>query len=133
MATTGILNGTLVAIYVGSAKVDLQLQADLKLTMAPRESRTKDTGSFVNRFDGIRDFEISGESEYATDATYGFAQLFAAWLSGTELTVAYKTGVSGDPILTGKAYVTELSASAGVEENARISYTLTGNGKLTKS
>jgi hypothetical protein len=133
MATEGIINGTLLAIYVGAAKVDLQLQADLKLTMAPRESRTKDTGSFVKRFDGIRDFEISGESEYANNATYGFSQLFTAWLNGTELTVAYKTGAGGDPVLSGKAYVTELSASAGVEENARISYTLTGNGKLSKT
>jgi hypothetical protein len=133
MATTNILNGTLLAIYVGGVKIDLQLQADLKLTMTPRESRTKDSSSYANIFEGIRDFEITGESEVAANATYGMTQLFTAFTAGTELTIAFKTGVSGDMILTGKAYVSELSSTAGVEENARFSYTFTGNGGLTKS
>jgi hypothetical protein len=133
MPTLKVLNGTILAFYVGGVKIDLQLQADLKLTMSPRESRTKDTASFAEIFEGIRDWEMSGEAEVATNATYGLSQLFTAYLAGTSLSVAFKTGVSGDMILTGSCYIMDLGCTAGVEENAKFSYTLTGNGALVKS
>jgi len=133
MATTGLINGTLLAVYIGAAKIDLQTSAELKLTMTPRESRTKDSTAYASRFDGIRDWEISSEIEIAADATYGITQLMAAWLADTKLSIAFKTCVSGDMILGGDAYIQEISQSAGVEENATASITFTGDGELSKT
>lgn len=132
MATAGIVNGTIQHITIGGVKIDLQLSAELKISMTPRESRTKDSGSFATRFAGIKDAEISGEAEIASDATYGIVQLFDAWLAGTALTIAFK-GASGDAVYTGSGYVMELGGSAGVEENAKLSYTFAINGAITAS
>lgn len=132
MATTGLVNGTIQHITIGGVKIDLQLSAEMKISMTPRESRTKDSGSFAERFSGIKDVEISGEAEIANDATYGIVQLFDAWLAGTKLTIAFK-GNSGDAIYTVSGYVQELGGSAGVEENAKLSYTFAGDGGITIS
>lgn len=132
MATTNVVNGTIQHITIGGVKIDLQLSAEMKISMTPRESRTKDSGSFAVRFSGIKDVELSGEAEIATDATYGYVQLFDAWLAGTKLTIAFK-GASGDAVYTVSGYVQELGQSAGVEENAKLTYTFAGDGGITIS
>ncbi len=133
MASTGIINATIVAIKVGATKINNALSAELNITMEPRESLNKDSGGWRARFSGAKSWEMSGEAEFAPDATYGLEELFDALLAGTSLTMLFTTDVTGDTQFGGSAVITNLTKSAGVEENVQISYTFAGNGAIAKT
>ena len=133
MATTGTVNGTILAIYVGSTKIDTQLDASLSISHEPRTGINKDSGGWEETRPGKKSWEMSGESEFAYDATEGFDQLFDALIAGTEVTLKFSTEVTGDTAYSGAAQITKLESSAGVEEDVKYSYSFKGNGAITKS
>lgn len=133
MASTGIINATLLAIYVGATKIDVQSSASLSLTQSPRKSLNKDSGGWEANYAGAKSWEISGDAEFKIDATEGFSQLFTAYIAGTAVTVKLSTAVSGDKEYTGSAQISKLEMSGGVEENGSISYSFTGSGALAEA
>jgi len=130
MASTGIINATLLAVYVGAVKIDVQTSASLLITQSPRKSLNKDSAGWEANYSGAKSWELSGDAEYKADATEGFSELFAAMIAGTEVTVKLSTAVSGDKEYSGTAQITKLDMSGGVEENGSISYSFTGSGAL---
>lgn len=133
MATTGTLNGTILAIYVGGTKIDKQLSADINISHDPRTGINKDSAGWEETRSGKKAWEVSGESEMALDATEGFSELFNALISGTEVSLEFSTEVSGDKYYYGNAQITKLDASAGVEEDVKFSYAFKGNGVLREA
>jgi len=133
MASSGIINATIVAIRIGGTKITNQLSAELNITMEPRESLNKDSNGWRARFSGAKSWEMSGEAEFAPDAAEGFEELFDAFLDGTEVTLLFTTSVSGDKQFGGAAVITNLTQSAGVEENVNMSYSFAGNGAIAKT
>lgn len=133
MATTGTVNATILAIYIGAVKMDVQLNADLSLSHDPRVSINKDSAGWEGTRSGKKSWEMSGEAEMQYDATQGMEELFDALIAGTELTLQFSTEVSGDTRLSGVAQVTKLDISAGVEEDVNFSYAFKGNGALAKT
>jgi len=133
MATTGTVNGTIQAIYVGSVKIDVQLSADLSISHDPRTSINKDSAGWEETRSGKKSWEMSGESEFQFDATEGFSELFAAMIAGTEVTVMFSSEVVADKKWSGVAQITKLDLSAGVEEDVKFSYAFKGNGALTEA
>lgn len=133
MASTGIINATILAITVGGTKIDVQLSADLSISKDPRTSINKDSGGWEETYGGKKSWEMSGEAEYKPDATEGYSELFAAFIADTEVTLDYTTAVSGDSHYTGVAQVTKLDLSGGVEENGKMSYSFKGNGAIAEA
>jgi predicted secreted protein len=133
MATTGTINATLLAIWVGAVKMDVQLNCDLSISHDPRVSINKDSAGWEGTRSGKKSWEMSGESEMQYDATQGMEELFDALIAGTELTLQFSTEVTGDVRLSGVAQVTKLDISAGVEEDVNFSYAFKGNGAIAKT
>jgi len=133
MASTGIINATLLAIYVGSTKIDVQTSASLSLSQSTRKSLNKDSAGWESNFAGAKSWELSGDAEFEIDATEGYSALFAALIAGTQVAVKISTAVTGDKEYSGAAQITKLDMSAGVEENATISYSFTGSGALAEA
>lgn len=133
MATLGTVNGTILAIYIGSVKMDVQLSADISISHDPRTSINKDSAGWEGARSGKKSWEASGEAELQLDATQGMEELFDAMIAGTELTILFSTEVTGDTYFTGAAQVTKLDISAGVEEDVKYSYAFKGNGALAKA
>lgn len=125
------INATILAIKFGGTKITHQLQAEFKCSMQMRESLTKDNTGYKAKFPGPRDWEMSGEAEFAYDAAKGFDDLFDAL--GTEVEVIFTTSITGTTQYTGNVMITELSVSAGVEETSKYSYTFQGSGAVAKS
>jgi predicted secreted protein len=130
MASTGVINGTLLAIYVGAVKIDVQKSCTVSMSHDVRTYINKDSAGWENAAAGKKSWEMSGEADFKIDATYGLSQLFTAYVSGTEVALKFQTAVSGDGYLYGNAQVSKLDWSAGTEETGTMSYAFKGNGIL---
>lgn len=133
MATTGVINGTIIAITIGGTKITNQLSASLSVTHDVRTWINKDSAGWEASGAGKKGWEMSGEANLALDAAYGMDDLYDAMIAGTEVSIDWTTGVSGDYHFSGTAQVTKLESAPGVEETTNYSYGFKGNGALTKA
>lgn len=133
MATSGIVNGTLIALYVGGTKIANLISNDLDLTMSTRETTHKDTSGWKTILGSTMSWTCSAEGMFAEDATYGFDDLFAVFTARAAVTVMTSSQVTGDKKYSGSALLTGLSRSHGYEENAQFSCTFEGTGALTEA
>jgi hypothetical protein len=112
MATTGIMNGTLLGVYVGSTLIAHATEGSISLSMDTRDA-------------------TSVSALYAEDAAYGVDDLMTAWSGRSQLTIKFSTEVSGDHYWSAAAYVTSLEVSSGMEDNVTYSATFELTGAIT--
>lgn len=133
MATTGIMNGTLLGVYVGSTLVAHATEGSISLSMDTRDATTKDSSGYRDLLEGTRSGSISVSALYADDATYGVNSLMTAFSNRSTLTVKFSTEVSGDDYWSATCYLTSLEVSAATEDNATYSATFEISGSVTFS
>lgn len=133
MATTGIMNGTLLGVYVGSTLVAHATEGSISLSMDTRDATTKDSSGYRDLLEGTRSGSISVSALYAGDATYGVTDLMTAFSNRTTLTVKFSTEVSGDDYWSATCYLTSLEVSAATEDNATYSASFEISGAVTFS
>ena len=145
MATSGVVNGTKVRIYVdlsafgGSTYVALgtSLDATYNISHSPRETTNQDSGGWASFLEGKRSGTIDFNALYAEDSAQNFEDWFAAVLSNTirgGCGVKFGTSTTGDAIYTSSGYITSISyASGGVEANATFSGSIQLSGLPTKA
>jgi len=130
MATTGIVNGTLINIYVGGTKVACATSGSISRTMSVRDATCKDSAGTSESLEGLMEWSLEGEGMFAFDAGYGIVDLNAVLQARTAVEVRFSTEVSSDEYWGGSAFLTDLSADSGVEESMTYSYSFTGTGPL---
>ena len=133
MATTGIVNGTAIAIYVGGTKVANLISNDFNLSMATRETTNKDTSGWETSLGGLKSWECTAEGMFAEDASYGYNDLYAVFIAGTAVTIMTSSQVSGDNKYTGQALLTKLDRAHGLEDNTTFTCSFKGTGAPTKA
>ena len=131
MATTGIMNGTLLGVYVGSTLIAHATEGSISLSMDTRDATTKDSSATRDLLEATKSGTISVSALYAEDATYGVDDLMTAWSARTTLTVKFSTEVTGDHYWEASAYVTSLEVNAGMEDNVSYSATFELSGAIT--
>lgn len=131
MATTGIMNGTLLGVYFGSTLLAHSTECSISLGMDPRDITTKDSGGDQEIAPGLRNASISFSALHAEDAAYGVSDLMTLYNAGTSVAVKFSTEVSGDGYFSGTALITSLEISAGMEDNVSYSGTLQISGGVT--
>lgn len=131
MATAGIMNGTLLGVYVGSTLVAHATEGSISLSMDTRDVTTKDSSGMRELLEGTKSGSISVSALYAEDAAYGVEELMTAWANRTALTVKFSTEVSGDHYWSANAYLTSLEVSASTEDNASYSASFELTGAVT--
>jgi len=132
MATSGLINGTLVKIYVDGVAVAYSTSASIDFSMSTREATTKDSAGWTGKKEGLREVSLSGDFLMAFDAAYGFTDLFTIYTARTRVRIRYSSEVAGDKVLSGYAYLTSLSEEAGIEETISGSFSLEGDGIWTE-
>ena len=132
MATTGLLNGTLMKVYVDGTAVAYTTSASISTSMSTRDATTKDSSGWSEKKEGLREVSVSGDFLHAFDASYGYSDLFALLTNRTKVTIRFSTEVSGDKYLSGSAYLTSLDQEAGTEETISGSFTFEGDGEWTE-
>lgn len=133
MATTGIMNGTLLGVYVGSTLIAHATEGSISLSMDTRDATSKDSSGTRDLLEATKSGTISVSALYAEDATYGVDDLMTSWAARTALTVKFSTEVSGDHYWSASAYITSLEVSAGMEDNVTYSATFELSGAITYS
>lgn len=134
MATTGTILAKNMKLYIGSAAITCQTDASISMSTNMFETTCKDSGADSAFFPGSKTWTASGSGNLAFDATYGGEELFAAWNAQTSMTAVLKTGVTGDKVYTGTAYISSLSInSSGNDEPVTFDYELQGTGALVES
>jgi TP901-1 family phage major tail protein len=132
MATTGIVNGSLLLVYIEDVAVAHATSHSLSVTMASRNATTKDNAGWTSKKAGLREWTVTGEGLVALDAAYGMSELFTIMTNRTTCTIKFSTEVSADEFWGGEAILTSLQCDAPMEENATYSFTFEGDGALTQ-
>lgn len=137
MATTGIVNGSLLRLYVNDVAVAYSTSDTLDLTRAMREIAHKDnTSAWVQVAPGQKSATFSTELLFAdvgdASANTKFNSLFDSWNAGTQITCTYTTDVLDDSIYSFTAYIESLSLNSANQENVTASASLRINGAITK-
>jgi hypothetical protein len=137
MPTTGIINGSLLRLYVGDVAVAYSTSDTLDLTRAMREIAHKDnTSAWVEVAPGQKSATFSTELLFAdvgdTSANVKFNTLFDSWNNGGAIVCTYTTDVLGDSIYTFNAFIESLSLNSSNQENVTASASLRINGEVTK-
>jgi len=125
-----IKNGTTIGFYVGGTKVAGCTSASISRSMATRDTTSKDSAGWAGNGEGLREWSASGEGFFDLAAAYGFTDLEAVYVARTEITIRVSTETSGEEYSEGKAYLTSLEESSGVEESATFSFEVQGTGEL---
>ena len=133
MATTGIINGTNLLVYVGGTAITHSTSASISFSMETRDASTKDSAGYREILEGQRSFTIEAEAMTALDAAEGFEELFAAWVARTALTIKFGTADSDDQFYQGTGYCTSLSMDSGVEDSSTFSASFEMTGTVTTS
>jgi predicted secreted protein len=136
MATTGVLNGTDLKVFVFDTTwkaVAYAQSAAVTMTQDVRDITSKDSNGKREIAEGKTSWNLNTDLLLAWDATYGFEELFGAWNERKKIQVRFTTEESGDLVLSGFGYVNSVSVNGGVEDNGSASLSVEGTGELTKS
>ena len=133
MATSGIVNGTDLRIYMGGVAIGHATTCSLDMTRETRETLTKDApgGGWATAEVGRKSATLSTDGMFSYDTTNKkFSDLFSAFDNGTLLLLRFTTDENGDTYWQGSGYITSLNLSAPVEDNTTYSATFTVNGAI---
>ena len=138
MATTGLVNGTLIAIYKDVAgtltKVANATSSDFELTRDTIDATNKDGGAYKEFLIGLAGWTMNAEGLFEEDAgvaTISAKDLLTDIIAGAPITVVMTSNESGDLKVTGSAIITSFAWNAPVNDVATFSVALQGTGALT--
>jgi TP901-1 family phage major tail protein len=140
MATTGLVNGTLVALYKDVSgtltKVANLTSTDFELSKDTIDATNKDGGNYKEFLVGLSSWTMNAEGIFEEDASVGSGSISAKDLlddmvAGTALTVVMTSDSSTDLKLSGTAIITSFAWNAPVNDVSTFSVSLQGTGDLT--
>jgi predicted secreted protein len=139
MATTGITNGTLIAIYKDVSgtltKIANATSNDFEVTKDMIESTNKDSAGWKEFIVGEGGYTMSVEGMFEEDGSVGasisWKEIMTDLLAGTSVTIVMTSNVSGDLKLSGSAFFSNLSLSAPKNDVTTFTASIQGTGALT--
>lgn len=130
MATTGVVNGALMGVYLGTTLVALGTGCKLSIKHKPRETSNKDAGAYATKLEGQLEWSISG-SGYFDFGTGGAQALITGILARTLFTVMIKSSVTGDKSYSGSAWLNSFEADFPDQESSTYSFSFESTGGLS--
>ena len=115
--TSGIVNGTLIGVYVDGTLVARAVSGDLDLTMATRDTSNKDTGGWEESLEGRMSWSCSAEGMMVQNLSGNYSTLFAKLTARATVTVMLSSTVTGDKKWSGSAFITNLKLTAADQSN----------------
>lgn len=131
--TSGIVNGTLIGVYVDGTLIARAVSGDLDLTMATRDTSNKDTGGWEESLEGRMSWSCSAEGLLVQNLAGNYSTLFAKLTARATVTVMLSSTVTGDKKWSGSAFVTNLKLTAADQSNTTFSCSFKGTGALAEA
>lgn len=139
-ASTSVMNATDVVIQVSSDNVTYEVigkmtSASLSVSMATRDTSTKDSSGWMEVLEGQKSWTLSGEGlvVYNNSGKATPDDIFTFVSDRTKVYVKFGSETTDEKVYSGQGYFTEFSNDAGVEDNATFSFSLQGTGTLTQA
>lgn len=132
MATTGVIDGALLLMYLDSVAVGSATTHTLTLQMATRNTTTKGSAGWETSASGVRNWSATGSGLLVFSDTLGYSQLLALIVNRTSVSLRLSSEVSGDKFWEGTAWLTDLSLDSPDNENSTYTYTFKGTGVLSE-
>ena len=141
MATTGITNGTLIAIYKDISgtltKIAKATSNDFTITKDMIETTNKDSGGAKEYIAGEYGYTMSVEGMFEEDGSVGalisWKEIITDLLAGTSVTIVMTSNVTGDLKLSGSAFFNDLKLTAPQNAVSTFTASIQGSGALTVS
>jgi predicted secreted protein len=141
MATTGITNGTLIAIYKDVSgtltKIANATSNDFTITKDMIETTNKDSAGAKEYIAGEYGYTMSVEGMFEEDGSVGalisWKEMITDLLAGTSVTIVMTSNVSGDLKLSGSALFNDLKLTAPQNAVSTFTASIQGTGALTVS
>ena len=127
MATTGILNGTKLLLYVDGVAIGSTTSHSMSASVNMRDSTTKDSGGFEEVLPGLWSGSIGFDGFVAWDDAYNQEELFVLSREKTKVKLRFTADETGDSYFIADAYLESIDTEAGTEENV----TFSGSFKVT--
>jgi len=105
MASTGILDGTTLLLYVDGTAIGGTTSHSRSQSVAMRDSTTKDSGGNEEVLPGLWSGSYSFDGFVAYDDTYGWDDLDDLCRAKTKVELVFSTEIVGDPRWTCDAYL----------------------------
>ena len=139
MASTGITNGTLIAIYKDVAgtltKIANASSNDFSITKDMIETTNKDSAGAKEYIAGEYGYTMSIEGMFEEDASVGalisWKEILTDLIAGTSVTIVMTSNVSGDIKLSGSAFFSDLNLTAPKNDVTTFTASIQGTGALT--
>jgi predicted secreted protein len=126
-----IQNATAVTLSVAGEVMAHATSASLSVSMDLRDSTTKSSAGWSESLGGLKSWEMSGDAFVDISATNAsMADCFDALIAGAAVAAVFTVD---SETYTGSAFITSVSADAGVEENTTFSVSLTGTAGLVRA
>ena len=141
MATTGITNGTLIAIYKDVSgtltKIANATSNDFTIIKDMIETTNKDSAGAKEYIAGEYGYTMSVEGMFEEDGSVGalisWKEMITDLLAGTSVTIVMTSNVSGDLKLSGSALFNDLKLTAPQNAVSTFTASIQGTGALTVS
>lgn len=138
MATPGLVNGTLIALFKevsGSpVKIANLTSTDFELSKDTIDATNKDGGNYKEFLVGLSGWTMNAEGIFEEDGSttnFSAKELLDDAIAGDLITVVMSSEETGDLKLSGSAVITSFSWNAPVNDVATFSVSLQGSGTLT--
>ena len=141
MATTGITNGTLIAIFKDISgtltKIANATSNDFTITKDMIETTNKDSAGAKEYIAGQYGYTMSVEGMFEEDGSVGalisWKEIITDLLAGTSVTIVMTSNVTGDLKLSGSAFFNDLKLTAPQNAVSTFTASIQGTGALTVS
>ena len=139
MASTGITNGTLIAIYKDVSgtltKIANATSNDFTITKDMIETTNKDSAGAKEFIAGEYGYTMSVEGMFEEDASVGslisWKEIMTDLMAGSVVTIVMTSNVSGDLKLSGSALFSDLKLTAPHNAVSTFTASIQGTGALT--
>ena len=138
MATTGLVNGTAVALYKDISgtptKIANLTSTDFELSKDTIDATNKDGGNYKEFLVGLSGWTMNAEGIFEEDGSatgVSAKDLLDDIIAGAPITVVMTSLISGDIKLSGSAVITSFAWNAPVNDVSTFSVSLQGSGALT--
>lgn len=135
---SGVINGTIVRLYEDGEEIAYATSTTMEESAEERDTLSKDSVSSYRNFEiGQLSGSISCEALLSEDTTVGgnprktYYTLRTKFRAKTAISWTLTSAVTGDVEDSGSGYITAISQSLPVEENATFSFTIGINGAPT--
>lgn len=131
MATTGIIDGTLITLKSGGTAYAHATNFEFNDTISTRNITTKDTISGTEYAGQRSDTTISLEGMIAFDAAEGHAEARLDAMGLVAVAFSWGSFVSGDPEFSANAIITNVTFTGNLDDNATYSVEAVVTGSVT--